>query len=40
MAERTTFPFTLTYKPAGNGRMRVTEVAMETIYGKAAMKRR
>lgn len=40
MAERTTFPFTLTYAPAGNGRMRVTEVAMESIYGKAAMKRR
>ncbi|WP_415233601.1 DUF3108 domain-containing protein [Pseudorhodobacter sp.] len=40
MAERTTFPFTLTYQPAGNGRMRVTEIAMETIYGKAAMKRR
>ena len=40
MAERTTFPFTLTYEPAGNGRMRVTEVAMESIYGKAAMKRR
>ena len=40
MAERTTFPFTLTYQPMTNGRMRVTEVAMESIYGKAAMKRR
>lgn len=40
MAERTTFPFTLTYRPAGDGRMRVTEVAMDSIYGKAAMKRR
>jgi hypothetical protein len=40
MAERTTFPFTLTYQPVGDGRMRVTEVAMESIYGKAAMKRR
>lgn len=40
MAERTTFPFTLTYQPAGTGRMRVTEVAMDSIYGKAAMKRR
>ena len=40
MAERTNFPFTLTYQPAANGRMRVTEVAMESIYGKAAMKRR
>lgn len=40
MAERTTFPFSLTYQPVGNGRMRVTEVTMESIYGKAAMKRR
>lgn len=40
MAERKTFPFTLTYEPAANGKMRVTEVAMESIYGKAAMKRR
>jgi len=40
MAERKTFPFTLTYEPVGNGRMRVTEVAMESIYGKAVMKRR
>lgn len=40
MAERTNFPFTLTYEPAANGKMRVTEVAMESIYGKAAMKRR
>ncbi|MGO4907280.1 DUF3108 domain-containing protein [Pseudorhodobacter sp. W20_MBD10_FR17] len=40
MAERTTFPFSLTYQPAANGRMRVTEVAMESLYGKAAMKRR
>ncbi|WP_022704456.1 DUF3108 domain-containing protein [Pseudorhodobacter ferrugineus] len=40
MAERTNFPFTLTYEPVANGKMRVTEVAMESIYGKAAMKRR
>jgi hypothetical protein len=40
MAERTTFPFTLTYTPIGAGRMRVTEVAMDSLYGKAAMKRR
>ncbi len=40
MAERTTFPFTLTYEPTGNGRMRVTEVSMDSIYGKASMKRR
>jgi hypothetical protein len=40
MAERTTFPFTLTYHPAGNGRMRVTEIAMDSLYGKAVVKRR
>ncbi len=40
MAERTNFPFTVTYAPAGNGQMRVTEVAMDSLYGKAAMKRR
>lgn len=40
MAERTIFPFTLTYQPGAKDRMRVTEVAMESIYGKASMKRR
>ena len=40
MAEHTTFPFTLTYQPLTNGRMRVTEVVMKSIYGNAAMKRR
>lgn len=40
MAERTTFPFTLTYQPTANGRMRVTEVSLDSIYGKASMKRR
>jgi hypothetical protein len=40
MAERTRFSFSLTYRPTATGRMRVREVAMESIYGKAAMKRR
>lgn len=40
MAEKTRFPFTLTYAPAGEGRMRVVEVAMDTLYGKARLVRR
>jgi hypothetical protein len=40
MAERATFPFSLTYRAGADGRMRVTEVVLESIYGKAAMKRR
>ncbi|MBL4916129.1 DUF3108 domain-containing protein [Tabrizicola sp. DMG-N-6] len=40
MAEKTRFPFTLTYAPAGDGRMRVVEVSTDTLYGKALMKRR
>lgn len=38
MAEKTRFPFTLTYAPAGEG-MRVVEVAMDTLYGKARLVR-
>jgi len=40
MAEKTHFPFTLTYAPAEQGRMRVIEVSTDTLYGKALMKRR
>ena len=40
MAEKTRFPFSLTYAPAGDGRMRVVEVSTDTLYGKALMKRR
>lgn len=40
MAEKTRFPFTLTYSPTPEGRMRVTLVALDTLYGKATMKRR
>ena len=39
MAERTEFPFTLTYAPGPDGRMRVVEVAMETLYGRARLVR-
>ena len=38
MADKTRFPFTLTYAPA-DGRMRVVEVAMDTLYGKARLVR-
>ena len=38
MAEKTRFPFTLTYAPAGE-KMRVVEVAMDTLYGKAKLVR-
>jgi len=40
MAERTRFPFRLTYAPGPDGRMQVVEVAMETLYGRARMARR
>lgn len=40
MAEKTRFPFSLTYEPAANGKMRVVEVSMDTLYGKARLVRR
>lgn len=40
MAEKTRFAFTLTYAPTEDGRMRVVEVAMDTLYGKARLERR
>lgn len=40
MAEKVSFPFTLTYAPQANGTMRVTEVAMQTIYGRGRLVRR
>ena len=40
MAEKTRFPFTLTYAPAPDGRMRVMLVEMDTLYGKARLVRR
>lgn len=40
MAEKSRFPFTMTYAPLADGRMRVTEIAMDTIYGKGRLTRR
>lgn len=40
MAEKTRFPFTLTYAVGDDGRMQVVEVAMETLYGQARLVRR
>lgn len=39
MAEKTRFPFTLTYAPGPDGKMRVVEVAMDSLYGKARLVR-
>lgn len=40
MAEKTVMAFTLTYAPSGTGRLKVTEIATDTIYGKGRLKRR
>ncbi|MEI4486785.1 DUF3108 domain-containing protein [Frigidibacter sp. MR17.14] len=40
MAEASRFPFTLVYAPLSDGRLRVVEVAMDTIYGKGRLTRR
>lgn len=40
MAEKTRFPFSLTYLPGENGKMRVVEVTMDSLYGKARLIRR
>lgn len=40
MAEKSRFPFRMTYAPLGDGRMRVTEISMDTIYGKGRLTRR
>ncbi|AZB56175.1 DUF3108 domain-containing protein [Cereibacter sphaeroides] len=40
MAEKSRFPFTLRYEPTAEGRMRVVQVATDTIYGKATLRRR
>jgi len=40
MAERKSFPFRLTYAPAGGDLWRVTRVDMETAYGSGRMVRR
>lgn len=40
MAERTRFPFTLTLTPTADGRLRVVEVTMDSLIGKARLIRR
>ncbi len=40
MAERSRFPFVLTYRPVGEGRLRVTEIRTSTTYGDAILRRR
>lgn len=40
MAEKTVMAFSLTYEPTPDGRLKVTEVATDTIYGKGRLKRR
>lgn len=40
MDERSRFPFTVRLEPAGDGMMRVAEVAMVTLYGNARLTRR
>lgn len=40
MAEKTSFPFTLTFQPAPDGRLRVMEVTMDSLIGKARLVRR
>lgn len=40
MAERTRFPFTLVVTPTEGGLARVTEVRMDTLFGRAVMTRR
>jgi hypothetical protein len=40
MAEKSRFPFRMTYAPLPDGRLRVVEVAMDTIYGKGRLTRR
>lgn len=39
MAEKSVFPFRLTYSPAENGMFRVTRVVFDTLYGKATLVR-
>lgn len=40
MAEKARFPFRMTYAPLPDGRLRVMEISMDTIYGKGRLTRR
>lgn len=39
MAEKTRFPFVMTYAPGEGGRMRVVEITTETLFGTAVLSR-
>ncbi|MDO8882963.1 DUF3108 domain-containing protein [Pseudotabrizicola sp.] len=39
LAKRGSFPFAVTYRPAENGKLRVTEVSMDSLFGPARMTR-
>jgi hypothetical protein len=39
MAEKTRFPFVMTYAPIDGGRMRVVEITTETLFGTAVLSR-
>lgn len=39
MADKVRFPFSLTYAPTAEGKMRVVEVAVDSLYGKARLVR-
>ncbi len=40
LEERSDFPFTLSYSPAGNETFRVSRIVFDTLYGKATLIRR
>ena len=40
MAEKSRFPFVLTYEPTEGGNLRASEISMDTIYGKGRLTRR
>lgn len=40
LAEKSRFPFIVTYGPAGDGMVQVIEITMDTLYGKGRMIRR
>lgn len=40
MAEKVSFPFTLTYQNRADGTLRASQVTMDTLYGKGVLKRR
>ena len=39
MAEKQRFAFRVTYEPAGEGRVRIALITLETLYGRAILKR-